>query len=115
MKVTEIIVSAGRVVSHPTEQYANLRPQLTIKATIDDGEDYEAVTKAMQAKVEKLIEDHKNSLVEQILEMDRMRHEDAEIANLESGIQESQVRLERLRSGRQSQLSAGQEDEGKYV
>lgn len=106
MRVTEITVSAGRVVSHPTEQYSNLRPGLTLKAVIDEGEDFETVCKTMQAKAEKLIEDHKNSLVEGIVALEQMRREDREIQSLESEIEDSQRRLERLRSRHPSQLAA---------
>lgn len=105
MKVIEITVSAGRVVSHPTESYSNLRPQLTLKAMLDEGEDVETATKDLQAKAEKLIEDHKNNLVESIMRLDRMAREDEELKNLEEQLHRSQERLEHLRETRK-QLEA---------
>ena len=38
MKITEIVVSAGRTFNHPYENFSNLRPQVTLKATPDEGE-----------------------------------------------------------------------------
>jgi hypothetical protein len=50
MKVTEIIVSAGRTFNHPYEDYSNLKPQVTLKATVDDGENFEDAVKELQRK-----------------------------------------------------------------
>lgn len=100
MRITEITVSAGRVVSHPTESYANLRPQVTLKASLDDSDDPIAATKELQAKAEQLVEDHKNQLVDDIMKLERLSREDAEIAGLEQRLREAQSRLEALRSSR---------------
>ncbi len=40
MVVTEIVVSAGRTFNHPYEQFSILKPSVTLKARIDEGEDW---------------------------------------------------------------------------
>lgn len=110
MKITEVIVSAGRVISHPTESYANLRPQVTVKATLDDSDSFEDVTKDLQAKAEKLVEDHKTNLVESILRLERMSREEQELSDLEHRIRAAQNRVEQIRSGR-FQLAASNGDD----
>lgn len=100
MKVTEITVTAGRTFNHPHESYSNLRPSVTMKASLDDGEDASDATKALQAKAERLVEDHKNTLLDtlnQIYEQDQV---DSQIADLERQLTTAQARLERLRGQR---------------
>lgn len=99
MKVTEIVVSAGRVVSHPLESYSNLRPQVTLKAQLDEGEDYTTAVKELQARAEGLVEDHKNALVNNIVELDRLQKREREIASLEKSIRRDQATLTELRNG----------------
>lgn len=98
MKITEIIVSAGRVVPHPTAQYSNFKPNLTLKATLDESEDLETAVKELQAKAEKLVEDHKNNLVESIQHLEEVAREEQEFRSLEEQMRRAQERLERLRA-----------------
>ena len=98
MQVTEITVSAGRTVNHPCESYANLRPQVTLRATLDAGDDLDACTKHLQARAERLVEDHQHALVENLRAISNLRARQREAANLESEITDSQQRLTSLRA-----------------
>lgn len=101
MKVTEITVTAGRTFNHPHESYSNLRPEVRMTATLDDGDDASDATKALQAKAERLVEDHKNTLLDtlnQIYEQDQV---DSQIADLERQLTTAQERLAHLRWRRQ--------------
>lgn len=97
MQVNEIIVSAGRTVSHPLESYANLRPQVTLKAALAEGDDFAACCRELQAKAEGLVEDHKNALIQNIKDIDMMERKQRQIAQLECRIRDSQTELEQLR------------------
>jgi hypothetical protein len=97
MQVTEIVVSAGRTFNHPYEQYSNLRPQVTMKAALHDGDDPGVATQALQAKAEKLVEDHKNSLLKQLEELYHLSRAKQEMADLEQRLRTSQTRLNELR------------------
>lgn len=80
MKVTEITVSAGRVIPHPRESYANLRPMLSLKASIDDGEGVKAATELLQAVAEDLLAAHVAKLtdiVEAEYQAERKRQDEA--------------------------------------
>ncbi len=101
MQVTEIVVSAGRVVSHPLESYANLRPSVTLKATLSQGEDYFSAVRALQASAEMLVEEHKDNLVRNLIERDRLEQQERKITSLEKGIKRDQRRLEELRNGQE--------------
>lgn len=111
MQVTEVIVSAGRTVSHPLESYANLRPQVTLKATVEAGDDYHAVTRQLQASAEGLVEDHKNNLIKDIRALDALARKNHRIASLETSIRDSQIELEELRADdAKGQLPFGESD-----
>ncbi len=68
MQVTEIIVGTGRTFNHPYETYSNLKPSLTLKATLDPGESEEQAVRVLQAKAERLIDEHKANLLNAIRE-----------------------------------------------
>ena len=115
MKVTTITIKAGRTFNNPYESYSNLKPEVELVATLEDGEDFEAATKALQAKAEGLVEDHKNALLKNLDEVDRMTKRQAEVSSLESSIKRSQASLDRLRkeaadSGVPLALDAGNGD-----
>lgn len=99
MKVTEIVVSAGRTFNHPYESYSNLKPQVTIKATIENGEDFETEVNVLQAKAERLVEDHKAALLTNLEEIHNLTERQREIASLEDGLKRTQARLDALRAG----------------
>ena len=97
MKITEITVSAGRVISHPIENYSNLRPQISLKAVLDDGEDAVEATRQLQAKAEGLVEDHAVQLTKHIRDMYYLGEKEKEIQRLEQNMIASQKRLEEMR------------------
>jgi hypothetical protein len=96
-KVTEITVSAGRVIPHPFVQYANLRPMITIKAELDEGEDFKAVAKDLQATAEGMIEDHSRYMVRSLEELENLTRKQARVASLEASIRRAQSDLDELR------------------
>ncbi len=97
MKITEITVSAGRVISHPIENFSNLRPQISLKAVLEDGEDAESATKMLQAKAEGLVEDHANQLTKHIRDMYYLNEREKEAKRLEETLTAGQKRLEQIR------------------
>lgn len=92
MQVTEIIVSAGRKFNHPFESYSNLSPGITLKAKLTDGEDWQVAAKALQAEAERIIEDHKQDLLESIenKELDRVCKEHLDLPSVAALPHESQ-------------------------
>ena len=111
MKITEITVSAGRVISHPIENYSNLRPQISLKAVLDDGEDAVEATRQLQAKAEGLVEDHATQLTKHIRDMYYLGEKEKERARLEENIIASQKRLEGLRGEIPLMISGDEDDE----
>jgi hypothetical protein len=100
MKITEIKVTAARTFNHPHEQYSNLRPAITMTASLDDVDDPDDATKALQAKAERLVEDHKQHLLDSLDKIYEMQAIDHEMANLERQLTSAQQRLEQLRASR---------------
>lgn len=94
---TEITVSAGRTFNHPYESYSNMRPMVTMKAEVLDGEDLLEVTKALQAQAEGLVEDHKRHMLRSIEELHDMSVKQARIAGLRSTIERAQRELDDAR------------------
>lgn len=97
MKITEITVTAGRTVPHPIESYANLKPMVTLKAVLDDGEDHIQAIKTLQASAEEIVEDHANNLKTHLREMHYLSQKQREVASLEKAIQQSQERISEIR------------------
>jgi tRNA U34 5-methylaminomethyl-2-thiouridine-forming methyltransferase MnmC len=97
VQITEIIVNAGRTFNHPYEQYSNLRPSVTMKATLSEGDDAVAATKELQAKAEELVEDHKQNLLKQLEELYNLTERQREAASLEAGLRKAQLRLNEIR------------------
>lgn len=83
MEIREITVHAGRTFNNPHESYANLKPGLSIRATLEPGEDAEAAVKALQAKAETLMERHKGELLRQLEEAQEMKNAEYEIHRLQ--------------------------------
>lgn len=98
MKVIEVNVSAGRVISHPIESYSNLKPMVSLKAVLDEGDDFEQCVKDLQAKAEGLVEDHANHLKKHIRDMYYLGEKEKEVKRLEASITASQERLQEVRS-----------------
>lgn len=104
MHVTEISVTAGRTFSHPHESYSNLRPSVTMKASLEDGEDVRHATQLLQAKCERLVEDHKTMLLDSLDQIFNTDQIDKQIVDLERQLTNAQARLEQLRTERQQLL-----------
>lgn len=98
MQITEITVSAGRTFNHPRENFSNLRPQVTLKATIQPGEDSEEAVRVLQAKAESMVEDHKNSMLKSIDELYQLSEAQSELVGLEDTLRRAQTRLDEIRS-----------------
>lgn len=96
-KPTEIIVSAARGFNHPYEDYSNLKPFISMKVELEEGDDPEKVTKEYQAKVESLVEDHKQNMLESLRRLYEMGRYEKQVACLENQIKRSQHDLENLR------------------
>lgn len=105
MNIIEITVAAHRTFNHPHEDYSNLRPGLSLKATLSPEEDTDKAVKALQAKAEELIESHKRALLASIEDLYRMTAVQAELCNLEDSLRRAQERIETLRA-EQRELSA---------
>ncbi len=71
MKITQITVKAGRTFNHPFESYSNLRPEVELTATVDDGESPIEAAAELQETAEKLVEDHKTKMLDRIYSLQR--------------------------------------------
>lgn len=97
MKVTEVIVSAGRTFNHPHESYSNLKPQVTMKATLEDGEDPVASAKKLQAQCEELVEDHKRNMLKSLEDLYDLTERQKEMMSLRGSLEKAQARLSEIR------------------
>ena len=97
MKINTITVHAGRTFNNPYESYSNLKPEVILTAALDEGEDAKEAVKTLQAQAEGLVEDHKNALLKNLDDIDRMTKRQAEVSSLEQSIKRSQASLDRLR------------------
>lgn len=97
MKITQITVNAGRTFNHPYESYSNLRPSVSLTATIQPGDDATACIKQLQADAEQLVEDHKNHLLASIEQLQQMSERQAQVARLSTTIARAQRELDEIR------------------
>ena len=97
MEITEITISAGRTFNHPYETYSNLRPNITIKATLAPGENPQQAINDLQALAEKSVEDHKQALLHSLEELHYLSEAQREMTTLAEQITRSQTRLEEIR------------------
>lgn len=97
MKITTLTVTAGRTFNHPHESYSNLRPEVVLTASLEDGDDPDACVKQLQARAESLVEDHKNGLLKSIEELHELGQLRSEMLSLGSQVQRHQQRLEEIR------------------
>lgn len=93
MQITEIVVHAGRTVNHPLESYSNLKPSISLKATLSIGDDPERSTKDLQALAERLVEDHKNQMIADIRALDFRVRTQREIEQAEREVTRLQDRI----------------------
>lgn len=112
MKITQITVTAGRTFNHPHEQYSNLRPEVVLTASLDEGEDPGAAARELQAKAEGMVEDHKQGLLRSIEELHQLTERQSEVRGLQKQLTSAQDRIEQLRKQYpELQLSAGRDAE----
>lgn len=97
MKVTTIVVTAGRTFNHPFESYSNLRPEVSITATVEEGEGPDDAVRKLQARAEQLVEDHKANMLRSIEELQNLSVARQEIQGLQQTITRGQQRLDLLR------------------
>lgn len=97
MKINTITVTAGRTFNHPHEQYSNLRPEVTMTATLDEGEDPVQAARGLQATAEQLVEDHKRGLLNSIEELYQLTERQAEMRGLQKELKRAQNRLDEIR------------------
>jgi len=97
MKIQTITVTAGRTFNHPHEQYSNLRPEVTLTATLEDGEDSNVAARDLQQRAEGLVENHKRGLLHSIEELYQLTERQQEVRGLQSELQRAQNRLEQIR------------------
>lgn len=97
MKITSITVDAGRTFNHPHESYSNLRPSVTLTATIEEGDNPDECAKSLQARAEELVENHKQHLLESLNRLNELSMIERETNSLEQSIKNSQSRLTFLR------------------
>lgn len=97
MRITEITVHASRTLPHPTEQYANFRPSVTLRADLIDGDDPTLCVKDLQRKAEMLVEEHALLLRSSLMACDVMQKEADEIQALDTTIHRQTQRLEELK------------------
>lgn len=98
MKVTNIIVRAGRTFNHPHESYSNLKPEVELRAEIQEGDDVNTSVRELQARAEGMVEDHKQGLLKSIEELYQLTEAQQQVRGLQSEIERAQESLERLRT-----------------
>jgi hypothetical protein len=97
MQIAEVTVGAGRTFNHPFEQYSNLRPSVTFRAVLQEGDDAAAVAKELQAKAEQLVEDHKQFMLSSLRTLHYLSEAQRRLVSLESQIKAAQSEVEALR------------------
>lgn len=97
MQIVEIVVSAGRTFNHPFEQFSNLRPNVTLKATLAPEDNPAKAMNELQAMAEKSVEDHKQALLHSIEELHYLTEAQRNMTSLAEQITRSQRQLEAIR------------------
>lgn len=98
MTITKITVTAGRTFNHPHEQFSNLRPEVTLEATLAEGANPVEAVKALQAQAEGLVEDHKQGMLRSLEELYQLTERQAEMRGLQKQLKMAQDRLEEIRT-----------------
>lgn len=88
LKIEKITVRAGRVVPHPLHAYGNVKCDLELVASLDEGEDPEEVRKSLQEKIESDVEQHVLDLKESLRDMQGHLESRNKIKRLESQIEQ---------------------------
>lgn len=113
MKIERITVSAGRTFNHPYESYSNLKPAVTLEATLGDADNPDERVDELQQAAEGMVERHKDRLLGQLEEIEKGHQALAMASLLEKQLEmaEKQIatmkeQLERARRGEVQQLTA---------
>lgn len=94
MNVIQISVSAGRTFNHPHEDYSNLRPEVTMTATLTPADDYEKSIKTLQEQAETLVEGHKQAMLKSIDELHQYAQAKDRVQRLQSTIRAARQELD---------------------
>jgi len=97
MKIHNIHVSAGRTFNHPFEQYSNFRCDVQLQAGLEPDEDPMKATQELQATVEKIAEDHKQDMLKNIRQLEKISRCNDEISALEERMAQADSRIKDLR------------------
>jgi hypothetical protein len=97
MQIVEIVVHAGRTFNHPYEDYSNLRPSVSMKATLGPEDNPEKVIQELQARAEALVEDHKRNMLRSLEELYHLGRAQQELISLENQLKNAQERIQELR------------------
>ena len=108
--MTKITVHAGRTFNHPYESYSNLRPSVTLEATLDKGENAEDATRSLQSKAEELVKSHKRNLLDSLEQIHELEMVSNEVRSLEDQITKNQSRLSNLQ-GKMAVLKHDQQED----
>lgn len=58
MKIVEVTVTFGRTVPSDLIAYSNYKPEITLKAKVEEGENADEVAVTLQDKAEQLVNDY---------------------------------------------------------
>ena len=105
MKINTITVHAGRTFSHPYESYSNLKPSLSLTATLDVGDDETEAIKSLQQQAETAVEAHKQQLLADLHQLQRRSRVAASIESTEQQIKRLQEELQSLKTVISTQAS----------
>jgi fructose-1,6-bisphosphatase len=97
MTITEITVSAGRTFNHPYENYSNLKPMITVRASLEADDSWQDRVKQLQEQTEQLVEDHKQALLTEIKATHAIMQTRGEVTRLQRQIELAMERIEDLR------------------
>ena len=97
MQIREVRVSAGRTLQHPCQTYANLRPEVSLIASLDAGEDAIDATRRLQRQAEQLVEEHAMVLCASLTEREVAKREEQELGRLKQSLTDNQERIAELR------------------
>ena len=66
MEIKEIIAGCGTTFNHPFERFANFRPTITVRAVLDDGDDYQKIASDLQEQAFRLVNAAKKRILDNI-------------------------------------------------
>lgn len=97
MHITEITAYAGRTFNHPHEDYSNLKPGITLKAVLAEGDDPVACAKTLQQQAEQLAEDQKQNMLAALEDIYQMGEAKTRMVGLAKQLKAAQDELDSLR------------------